>query len=243
MDNIIFGRNPVLEAIASGMEIDKIIIKKGGREGSIIPILKKASQKGIFVQETDRHRLDSIAGGENHQGIIAFVNDYEYASVSDIIKRARDMGEKPIVIICDKITDPHNLGAIIRTAECAGVHGVIIPKRNSAAVNAAVLKTSAGAAMHIPVARVTNISQTIDLLKNEGMWFVGADMDGSAMYDVDFKDSVGIVIGNEGEGISRLVKEKCDFIASVPMCGRLNSLNASVAAGVIIYEALRQRKN
>lgn len=242
MENIIFGRNPVLEAITSGREIEKIIIKKGGREGSIIPILKKATSRGIFVQEVDRNRLDSMCDGENHQGIIAVVSDYKYSEVSDILKLAEEKGESPFVIICDKITDPHNLGAIIRTAECSGAHGIIIPKRNSATVNSVVAKTSAGAVLHIPVARVVNIASAIDDLKEKGMWFVGADMDGDEMYNVDFRGSIGLVVGSEGNGISRLVREKCDFIASIPMYGHVNSLNASVAAGVIMYEALRQRK-
>ena len=241
LENLIFGRNPVLEAVASGREIDKIIIKKGGREGSIIPIIKKASQKGIVIQEVDKNRLDKLCEGENHQGIAAFVTDYKYASVADILACAEKKGEKPFIVFCDKITDPHNLGAIIRTAECVGAHGVVIPKRNSAVVNSVVSKTSAGAVMHIPVAKVTNLASSIDDLKEQGMWFVGADMDGSVMYDVDFKGSIGLVIGSEGDGISRLVREKCDFIASIPMNGQVNSLNASVAAGVLMYEALRQR--
>lgn len=242
MEDIIFGRKPVLEAISSGKEIDKILIKKGSREGSLIPLVKKASARGIPVQEVDKNKLDYVSNGENHQGIAAYVTDFSYATVADILKRAEDMGEKPFVVICDKITDPHNLGAIIRTADCAGVHGVIIPKRNSALVNSIVSKTSAGAVMHVPVAKVTNISSVIEELKEQGMWFVGADMDGSSMYDIDFKGSIGIVVGNEGEGISRLVREKCDFIASIPMYGNINSLNASVAAGVMMYEAVRQRR-
>ncbi len=242
MEDIIFGRKPVLEAISSGKEIEKILIKKGSREGSLIPLVKKASARGIPVQEVDKNKLDFVSGGENHQGIAAYVTDFSYASVADILKRAEDRGEKPFVVICDKITDPHNLGAIIRTADCAGVHGVIIPKRNSALVNSVVSKTSAGAVMHVPVAKVTNISSVIEELKEQGMWFVGADMDGSSMYDIDFKGSIGIVVGNEGEGISRLVREKCDFIASIPMYGNINSLNASVAAGVMMYEAVRQRR-
>ena len=241
MENLVFGRNPVLEAVVSGREIDKIIIKKGGREGSIIPILKKASQKGIVIQEVDKNRLDKLCEGENHQGIAAYVTDYQYSSVADIFARAEKKGEKPFIVFCDKITDPHNLGAIIRTAECAGAHGVIIPKRNSAVVNSVVTKTSAGAVMHIPVAKVTNLASTIDDLKEQGMWFVGADMNGTDMYNVDFKGSIGLVIGSEGDGISRLVREKCDFIASIPMSGQVNSLNASVAAGVLMYEAVRQR--
>lgn len=242
MEDKIIGRNPVMEAIRSGRSIDKILIKKGKYEGSVIPIIKKAKSAGIVIQEVDRGKLDVVAEGENHQGIIAYVSAYEYAAVSDILDRAAEKNEAPFVIICDRITDPHNLGAIIRTANCVGAHGVIIPKRNSAGLNSIVAKTSAGAVEYTPVAKVTNISKTIDDLKEKGMWIAGADMDGEEMYKVDLKGALGLVIGSEGEGISRLVREKCDFIASIPMGGDINSLNASVAAGVLMYEALRQRK-
>lgn len=242
MNDKIIGRNPVLEAIRSGRTIDKILVKKGKYEGSIVPIIKKAKEAKIIIQEVDRAKLDMIAEGENHQGIIAYVSDYEYVEVKDILSRAADKGEAPFVIICDKITDPHNLGAIIRTANCVGAHGVIIPKRGSVGLNSAVAKTSAGAVEYTPVAKVTNIANTIDDLKKAGMWIAGADMDGEEMYKIDLKGSIGLVIGSEGEGISRLVREKCDFIASIPMNGQINSLNASVAAGVLMYEALRQRK-
>ncbi len=242
MEDKIIGRNPVMEAIRSGRSIDKILIKKGKYEGSVIPIIKKAKSAGIIIQEVDRSKLDMVAEGENHQGIIAYVSAYEYATVSDILDRAAEKNEAPFVIICDRITDPHNLGAIIRTANCVGAHGVIIPKRNSAGLNSIVAKTSAGAVEYTPVAKVTNISKTIDDLKEKGLWIAGADMDGEEMYKVDLKGALGLVIGSEGEGISRLVREKCDFIASIPMGGDINSLNASVAAGVLMYEALRQRK-
>lgn len=242
MEDKIIGRNPVMEAIRSGRSIDKILIKKGKYEGSVIPIIKKAKSAGIVIQEVDRGKLDVVAEGENHQGIIAYVSAYEYAAVSDILDRAAEKNEAPFVIICDRITDPHNLGAIIRTANCVGAHGVIIPKRNSAGLNSIVAKTSAGAVEYTPVAKVTNISKTIDDLKKRGLWIAGADMDGEEMYKVDLKGALGLVIGSEGEGISRLVREKCDFIASIPMGGDINSLNASVAAGVLMYEALRQRK-
>lgn len=242
MNDKIIGRNPVLEAIRSGRTIDKILVKKGKYEGSIVPIIKKAKEAKIIIQEVDRAKLDMIAEGENHQGIIAYVSDYEYVEVKDILSRAADKGEAPFVIICDKITDPHNLGAIIRTANCVGAHGVIIPKRGSVGLNSAVAKTSAGAVEYTPVAKVTNIANTIDDLKKAGMWIAGADMDGEEMYKIDLKGSLGLVIGSEGEGISRLVREKCDFIASIPMNGQINSLNASVAAGVLMYEAFRQRK-
>lgn len=242
MEQIIFGRNPVMEAVRSEREIDKILIRKGAREGSIIPILKKASQRGIVIQEVDRARLDTLAEGGNHQGIAAFVTDFKYASLDDIFSKAAAAGEPPFIIICDKITDPHNLGAIIRSADCAGAHGVIIPKRNSAAVNGAAEKTSAGAAEHMLVARVTNLASAMDELKERGVWIAGADMDGRLMYDTDLRGSLAVVIGSEGSGISRLVKEKCDFTVSIPMFGKINSLNASVAAGILMYEAVRQRR-
>ena len=182
-----------------------------------------------------------MAGGENHQGVVAMVSAYAYTTVSDILKNAEDKGESPFVIICDKITDPHNLGAIIRTANCVGAHGVIIPKHESAGVNSVVMKTSAGGALHTPVAKVTNLASTIDDLKEKGFWVTAADMDGEPMYNIDLKGSIALVVGSEGKGVSRLVRQKCDFIASIPMRGEINSLNASVAAAVLMYEALRQR--
>lgn len=241
MEDKVIGRNPVLEAIKSGRTIEKILIKKGHREGSVLPIIRKAKEMGIVIQEADHHKLDLIAEGENHQGIVAFVSSYTYKSIDDILDNARSKNEPPFVIICDKITDPHNLGAILRTANCAGVHGIIIPKRGSAGLNSAAVKTAAGAAEYTPVAKVTNIASAIDKLKNEGLWIAAADMDGQKMYDADLTGAIGIVIGSEGEGIGRLVKEKCDFTVSIPMLGDINSLNASVAAGVLVYEALRQR--
>ena len=242
MEDKIIGRKPVLEAIKSGKAIDKILIKKGKYEGSIVPIVKKAKENGIVIQEVAKEKLDAVSGGGNHQGVVAYASAHEYVTVEEILKKAADKGEPPFVIICDKITDPHNLGAIIRTANCTGAHGVIIPKRGSVGVNSIVVKTSAGAAMYTPVAKVTNIANTIDELKKAGLWIAAADMDGEEMYKIDLKGALGIVIGSEGEGISRLVKEKCDFIASIPMAGEINSLNASVAAGVLMYEALRQRR-
>lgn len=242
MENIVIGRNPVLEAIKSGRTIEKIIIKKGRYEGSMVPVIKKAKEAHIIIQEVDRAKLDAMSQGQNHQGVIALVSSFTYCEVKDILEAAAKKEESPFVIICDKITDPHNFGAIIRTAECVGVHGIIIPKRGSVGVNATVEKTSAGAAEYMKIAKVTNIASAIDELKKEGMWFVAADMDGEEMYNVDLKGSLGIVIGSEGEGVSRLVKEKCDFIASIPMMGTINSLNASVAGGILMYEALRQRR-
>lgn len=241
MEDKVLGRNPVLEAIRSGRSIDKILIKKGRYEGSIASIVRKAKEKNIIIQQVEKQKLDHIAEGENHQGIIAFVSAYDYVSVSDILKSASDKGEPPFVIICDKITDPHNLGAIIRTANCVGAHGVIIPKRNSVGLNSVVAKTSAGAVEYTPVAKVTNIASLIDELKSEGLWIAAADMDGDVMYNADLTGALALVIGSEGEGISRLVKEKCDFTVSIPMNGDINSLNASVAASVLMYEALRQR--
>ena len=237
----IFGRNPVLEAIRSGRSVDKILVKKGKYEGSIVPIIKKAKDAGIIIQEVERAKLDQIAEGENHQGVIAYVSAYDYVSVKDILDKAREKNEPPFVIICDKITDPHNLGAILRTANCVGAHGVIIPKRRAVGLTATVAKTSAGAVNYTPVAKVTNIAKTIEELKKEGMWFVCADMDGQTMYDLNLTGPIGLVIGNEGAGVSRLVKEKCDFTASIPMKGDIDSLNASVAAGVLAYEIVRQR--
>lgn len=241
MEDKIIGRNPVLEAVKSGRAIDKILVKKGRLEGSIVPIVKKARDMGIIIQEAEHQKLDAVAEGENHQGIIAYVSPYEYKSVSDILEAARAKGEPPFVIICDKITDPHNLGAILRTANCVGAHGIIIPKRNSVGLNSAAVKTAAGAAEYTPVAKVTNIASTIDELKKEGLWIAAADMDGEDMYKSDLKGALGIVIGSEGSGIGRLIKEKCDFTVRIPMHGDINSLNASVAAGVLMYEALRQR--
>ncbi len=241
MSHKIIGRNPVLEAIKSGRDIDKIFVKKGKLEGSLVPLIKKARDSKLVVVECDKAKLDEMANGENHQGIIAFVSETEYKSIDEIIAYANEKGEAPVIVICDKITDPHNLGAIIRTAECSGAHGVVIPKRGGAPVNDIVAKTSAGAVEHMNICRVTNIARTIDELKDKGFWITGAHMDGKPMYEIDFKGSVGLVIGSEGEGISRLVGEKCDFYASIPMHGKVNSLNASVAAGILLYEIVRQR--
>lgn len=243
MSHKIIGRNPVLEAIKSGRDIDKIFIKKGKPEGSLVPLIKKARDAKIVISDCDKAKLDELANGENHQGVIAFVSETQYKTLDDIIEYANKKNEAPVVVICDRITDPHNLGAIIRTAECSGAHGVIIPKRSGAPVNDIVAKTSAGAVEHMNICKVTNIARTLDELKEKGFWITGAHMDGKPMYEIDFKGSVGIVIGNEGEGISRLVSEKCDFYASIPMFGNVNSLNASVAAGVLLYEIVRQRNS
>lgn len=241
MSDKIIGRNPVLEAIKAGRDIDKIFVKKGKPEGSLVPLLKKAKTAGIVISECDKSKLDDLANGENHQGVVAFVSETQYKTIDDILACAAERGEAPVVVICDRITDPHNLGAIIRTAECAGVHGVIIPKHSGAPVNDIVAKTSAGAVEYMNICRVTNLARTIDELKERGFWITGAHMDGKSMYEIDFNGSIGIVVGSEGEGISRLVKEKCDFLASIPMTGKVTSLNASVAAGILMYEAVRQR--
>ncbi|MBQ7975070.1 MAG: 23S rRNA (guanosine(2251)-2'-O)-methyltransferase RlmB [Clostridia bacterium] len=241
MSHKIIGRNPVLEAIKAGRDIYKIFVKKVKPEGSLVPLLKKARDARIVISECDRTKLDELANGENHQGVVAFVSETQYKTIDEIIASANARGESPVVVICDRITDPHNLGAIIRTAECAGVHGVIIPKHSGAPVNEIVAKTSAGAVEYMNICRVTNLARTIDELKEKGFWITGAHMDGKPMYEIDFNGSVGIVVGSEGEGISRLVSEKCDFLASIPMTGKVTSLNASVAAGILMYEAVRQR--
>lgn len=241
MNDKIVGRNPVSEALKSDTQIEKIFVKKEA-DGSLLPILKKARQKGIPISEVDRRKLDELSGSENHQGIIALTPVENYSTVEEIMASAREKGKAPFVIILDRITDPHNLGSIIRTANCAGADGVIIPKHSSAGLNSTVAKTSAGAISHTKVAKVTNIARTIDDLKEQGLWIVGADMNGETMYNVDMKGSIGLVIGNEGEGISRLVREKCDFIAEIPMWGDIDSLNASVAAGILMYECRRQQE-
>ena len=241
MEDKIIGRNPVAEAIKSGREIDKIIVKKGEIEGSLVPIVKKARNAGIPIIEADRPKLDKLADGGNHQGIVAFCAAHSYAQVSDILKNAADKGHAPFIIILDKITDPHNFGSIIRTANCAGADGIIIPKRGSAGLNEITAKTSAGALEYTPVAKVTNIAQTIDKLKKEGIWIAGAEAGGEVMYKTDLTGPIALVIGSEGEGISRLVKEKCDFLCEIPMYGEINSLNASCAAAVLMYEIVRRR--
>ena len=243
MSDKIIGRNPVAEAVKSGREIDKIIVKKGEIEGSLRPIIKKARDAGIPVIEAERQKLDQLAEGGNHQGVIAYAAARDYASLDDIFKRAEEKGEPPFIVVLDKITDPHNFGSIIRTANCAGAHGIIIPKRGSVGLNEVVAKTSAGAIEYVPVVKVTNISQTIDTLKERGVWVAGAEAGGDTMYKTDLSGSMALVIGSEGEGISRLVKEKCDFLVEIPMFGNINSLNASVAAAVLMYEVVRRRNN
>ena len=241
-DDVIVGRNPVSEAIRSSRTIDRILVTKGGKTGAIVGILAKAKEKQIPIKEVDSKKLDFLAGNENHQGIIAMAAVKEYSSVEDIFALAEDRQEKPFIVVLDEIEDPHNLGAIIRTAECTGAHGIIIPKRRSATLSFAVGKASAGAVEYVPVARVTNIANTIDELKERGLWVFGADMNGTDYTECDFDGAVALVIGNEGKGIGRLVREKCDQIVSLPMKGKINSLNASVAAGVLMYAVSSKRK-
>lgn len=235
------GRNAVIEAFRSGKTIDKVYLQDGCHDGPLSTISREARKKDTIVQYVPKERLDQMSGTGKHQGVIAMAAAYEYAGVGDILQAAKDKGEEPFIIILDNIEDPHNLGAIIRTANLSGAHGIIIPKRRAAGLTAAVARTSAGAIYHTPVAKVTNISATIEELKKEGLWFICADMDGEIMYQLDLKGPIGLVIGNEGEGVSRLVKEKCDFTAAIPMKGDIDSLNASVAAGVLAYEIVRQR--
>ncbi len=235
------GRNAVIEAFRSGKTIDKVYLQDGCHDGPLSTISREARKKDTIVQYVPKERLDQMSGTGKHQGVIAMAAAYEYAGVGDILQAAKDKGEEPFIIILDNIEDPHNLGAIIRTANLSGAHGIIIPKRRAAGLTAAVARTSAGAIYHTPVAKVTNISATIEELKKEGLWFVCADMDGEIMYQLDLKGPIGLVIGNEGEGVSRLVKEKCDFTAAIPMKGDIDSLNASVAAGGLAYEIVRQR--
>ncbi|MBP3338735.1 MAG: 23S rRNA (guanosine(2251)-2'-O)-methyltransferase RlmB [Lachnospiraceae bacterium] len=235
------GRNAVMEAFRSGKTIDKLFVLDGCHDGPVNSITREARKNDTIINYVSKERLDNMSKTGKHQGVIAYAAAYEYAEVSDILVNAREKGEAPFVFILDNIEDPHNLGAIIRTANLAGAHGVIIPKRRAVGLTATVARTSAGALNYTPVAKVTNISATIEELKKEGMWFVCADMGGETMYNLNLKGSIGLVIGNEGEGVSRLVREKCDYIASIPMKGDIDSLNASVAAGVLAYEIVRQR--
>ena len=235
------GRNAALEAFRSGKTIDKLFVLDGCQDGPVKSIIREAKKTDTIINFVGKERLDRLAGTGHHQGVVAQAAAYEYAEVEDILKAAKDKGEAPFIFILDEIEDPHNLGAIIRTANQAGAHGVIIPKRRAVGLTATVAKTSAGAINYTPVAKVTNISKTIEDLKKQGMWFVCADMDGTTMYDLNLTGPIGLVIGNEGSGVGRLVKEKCDFVASIPMKGDIDSLNASVAAGVLAYEIVRQR--
>ena len=237
------GRNPVTEAIASGASIDKILISETAQRNSLGKLLRLAKENGINVQFVNHKKISEIAETESNQGVIAYASEASYVSLDDIFKRAEEKGEPPFIIIADEITDPHNLGAIIRTANATGVHGVIIGKNRSVGLTATVNKTSAGALNYTPVAKVTNLAKTIDELKTRGVWVTGADMSGeSELFKSDMSGAIAIVVGAEGKGISRLVKEKCDFLVQIPMCGEINSLNASVAASLMMYEVLRNRR-
>ena len=235
------GRNAVIEAYRAGRPIDKLFILDGCQDGPILTIKREAKAKQTPVKFVTKERLDQLSETGKHQGVIAYAAAYEYATVEEILDNVRQKGEAPFLFLLDNIEDPHNLGAIIRTANLAGAHGVIVPKNRAAGLTAVVAKTSAGALNFTPVARVTNLAKTIEELKKEGIWFVCADMGGTTMYDLSLKGPIGLVIGNEGEGVGRLVKEKCDMVASIPMKGDIDSLNASVAAGVLAYEIVRQR--
>ena len=235
------GRNAVIEAFRSRKTVDKLYILDGCQDGPVMTIKREAKKNDTMVKYVTKERLDQMSQTGKHQGVIAVIAAYDYAEVEDILQKAREKGEAPFIFLLDNIEDPHNLGAIIRTANLAGAHGVIIPKNRAVGLTATVARTSAGALNYTPVAKVTNLSKTIEELKKEGMWFVCADMGGTSMYQLDLKGPMGLVIGNEGDGVSRLVREKCDFIASIPMKGDIDSLNASVAAGVLAYEIVRQR--
>ena len=240
-ENKIEGRNAVLEAFRSGKTIDKLYILDGCQDGPVKTIAREAKKHETIINYVKKERLDQLSETGKHQGVIAVAASYEYVTVEDILQRAREKGEPPFILLLDNIEDPHNLGAMIRTANLAGAHGVIIPKRRAVGLTAVVARTSAGALNYTPVAKVTNLKATMEQLKKEGMWFVCADMGGTPYYDLDLKGSIGLVIGNEGEGVSRLVKENCDFVASIPMKGDIDSLNASVAAGILSFEIACQR--
>lgn len=241
MSEQIEGRNAVLEAFRSGKCVDKLFILDGCQDGPVRTIAREARKTDTIINYVSKEGLDQLSETHAHQGVIAQVAAYDYSTVDEILARAEEKGEAPFLIILDNVEDPHNLGAIIRTANLAGAHGVIIPKRRAVGLTSTVAKTSAGAINYTPVAKVTNIVRTIEELKEKGIWFVCADMGGETMYDLDLTGPMGLVIGNEGEGVSRLVREACDFTASIPMKGDIDSLNASVAAGVLAYEIVRQR--
>jgi 23S rRNA (guanosine2251-2'-O)-methyltransferase len=241
-EDIIGGKHSVLEALRAGRTINKIWIAEGAQKQLAGPIVAEAKNLGIIVQFTDKRKLDQMAEGLQHQGVVAQVAAYAYVEVEDILAKAKALGQEPFILILDEIEDPHNLGSILRTADCTGVHGVIIPKRRSVGLTATVSKTSAGAVEYVPVARVTNISQTIEQLKEQGVWVAGTDVTAAQdVYKANFTIPIALVIGNEGKGVGRLIKERCDFLVKLPMAGHVNSLNASVAAGVLMYEVVRQR--
>ena len=237
------GKNEIIEAFRAGKSIDRLFLLDGARDGAMQTIKREAKKHSVRIDFVDRTRLDQLSPGGKHQGAIAYMAAYEYSSVEDILAYADEKGEKPFIFLLDNIEDPHNLGAIIRTANVCGAHGVIIPKNRAVGLTSTVAKASAGAINYTRVARVTNLGQTIDELKEKGLWFVCADMDGETMYSVDLKGAIGLVIGAEGSGVGRLVRQKCDYVAAIPMKGDIDSLNASVAAGVLAYEIVRQRVN
>lgn len=239
----VYGRNAVKELLAGGRDVEKIYIQSGDREGSVNLLIGIASERKIPILEVDRQKLDALALGQRHQGIVAIAAERNYSSVEEILDYAKERGEKPFVIILDGVEDPHNLGAIIRSAECCGAHGVIIPKRRAVGLTSASAKASAGAIEHMRVAKVTNLAMTIDYLKEQGLWLYAADMGGDSFYNTDLKGAVAVVLGSEGAGISRLVKEKCDFTVSIPLYGSVNSLNVSCAAAVILAEVAHQRNS
>ena len=241
-DDVLVGRNAVTEALKSGRGINKLWIASGDREGSVAEIAALAKERGIVVQYVERAKIESLAGGHRHQGVLAYVAPVPYAELEDILKAAEAKGEAPFLVLLDELEDPHNLGALLRTADATGVHGILIPKRRSVSLNATVAKTSAGAVEYVPVARIGNIAQTLKKLKEKGFWVAGADMDGEkAYYEADLTGPLVLVVGSEGKGMSRLTKEACDFIVRMPMVGRINSLNASVAGSILMYESMRQR--
>lgn len=238
---IIEGRNPIIEALKSNRSIEKIMVNKASKEGSIKKILAMAKEKKVIIQEVDRHKLDEMSESHAHQGVIAITSDYRYYDLDEILEIPKERGEDPFFIILDGITDPHNLGSIIRTADAVGAHAVIIPKRRSVQITPIVAKASAGAVEYLPVCKVTNIVNTIKTLKENGLWIAAVDMDGQTFYQQNLGGPLGLVVGSEGEGISRLVKQNCDFTVSMPMSGNVTSLNASVAGGILLYEVYRQR--
>lgn len=240
-DNLIFGRNPVIEALEAGRKLEKVIVLDGGT-GSLRKIVGMAKEAKLRVEFVDRKTLDRISGGENHQGVIAKGQVFEYSNIDDMFAAASEEGEDPFILVLDGIEDPHNLGAILRTGECAGVHGIIIPERRAASVDSVAMKVAAGAAEYVKVARVKSLSRTLDELKNRGVWVVGLDMGEKIYYEQNLKGPIALVVGNEGHGISRLIREKCDYIASIPLRGNVSSLNASNAVAVAVYEVVRQRE-
>ncbi|WP_054261825.1 23S rRNA (guanosine(2251)-2'-O)-methyltransferase RlmB [Propionispora sp. 2/2-37] len=241
--DFVAGRNSVLEVLKSGRSINKILVAKGDKHGVLREIIGQARSKGLVIQEVDAGKLDSITGGVRHQGVIAMVPPVAYAELEDILKRAEEQGQPPFIVLLDELEDPHNVGAILRTADATGVHGVLLPKRRSCPLSGTVARTSAGAVEYVPVARIGNIGQTIERLKKIGFWIVGADMEGEKnYYEADLSGPLAIIIGSEGKGLGRLVKEQCDFLVRIPMRGQINSLNASVACSLLMYEVLRQRE-